>query len=305
MDFSNLKFDSQASLLAWFEFLRASLTEPRGLFWWPTLLLAGFGAALAWRSRNARAETKPDIKSYLNPYLRELPVDLLAFLGYTLTIVLMSPFLFWATVAGTTLVFLAFGVPTPSAVPHEFWQLALVAALAFVISDFCLYWSHRLFHAFKPLWALHSLHHRPPVLTPLTAFRFWPPEAACHFLAFNFGEGLAYGIAYEFFGLNVTPLKYLGINVFLLAWYLAFSHLRHTAIPLHFPTWLSHVLISPRMHQVHHSADPAHHHRNFGTALAIWDRLFGTLVIPDNAARFRFGIDAPAGPAHNEPRSSY
>lgn len=291
MDFSNLKFDPQASLLAWFEFLRVSLTEPRGLFWWPTLMLAAFGAALVLRSRNIRTDIKP--------YLRELPVDLLAFLGYTLTIVLMSPFLFWATVGGTMLVFLAFGVPAPSAVPHEFWQVALVAALAFVIGDFCLYWSHRLFHAFRPLWALHSLHHRPRVLTPLTAFRFWPPEAACHFLAFNFGEGLAYGIAYELFGVNVTPLKYLGINVFLLAWYLAFSHLRHSAIPLHFPTWLSRVLISPRMHQVHHSADPAHHHRNFGTALSVWDGIFGTRIIPENGAKFRFGIDRDARSAHN------
>lgn len=286
MDISTYRFDLNASLHAWIEFLRVTLTEPRGLFWWPTLLAAAVGALLVFRS--ARLQTSARL------YLRELPVDALCFLGYTLTIVLMSPLLFWATVGGTTLVFLAAGVPGASAAPLDFAQQMLVAALAFVFSDFFLYWSHRLFHWAKPLWLMHALHHRPPVLTPLTAFRFWPPEAACHFLAFNFGEGLAYGIACEFFGVNVTPLKYLGLNLFLIAWYLAFSHLRHSHVPLYFPRWLSHVLVSPHMHQVHHSADPRHHQRNFGTALAVWDWMFGTLIIPDKDERFRFGIDAPA-----------
>lgn len=31
------------------------------------------------------------------------------------------------------------------------------------------------------------------MLTPLTAFRFWPPEAFVHFAAFNLGSGLALG----------------------------------------------------------------------------------------------------------------
>jgi len=36
------------------------------------------------------------------------------------------------------------------------------------------------------------------------------------------------------------------------------------------------VRISPAQHQVHHSVDAKHHHRNFGSALAIWDWMFGT-----------------------------
>ena len=283
MDLSTYRFDLNASLHAWIEFLRVTLTEPRGLFWWPTLAVAVLGAAFVLRPGG----TRPSVA----PFLRELPVDVLCFLGYTLTIVLMSPVLFWAIVGGTTLVFLAAGVPAASATPHGFWQLALVAFLAFVFSDFFLYWSHRLFHWLKPLWLLHSLHHRPPVLTPLTAFRFWPPEAAVHFLAFNFGEGLAYGIGCEFFGANMTPMRYLGLKIFLVAWYLAFSQLRHSHIPLYFPRWLSYLLVSPQMHQAHHSVDPAHHQRNFGTALAVWDGMFGTLHIPAKSDRFRFGID--------------
>lgn len=36
------------------------------------------------------------------------------------------------------------------------------------------------------------------------------------------------------------------------------------------------VVVTPDMHRVHHSVHPDEHHRNFGFALAIWDRLFGT-----------------------------
>ena len=41
------------------------------------------------------------------------------------------------------------------------------------------------------------------MLTPITAFRFWPPEAFVHFVAFNFGQGLALGLANLAFGLKM------------------------------------------------------------------------------------------------------
>ena len=34
--------------------------------------------------------------------------------------------------------------------------------------------------------------------------------------------------------------------------------------------------ISPRMHGLHHSTDPAHFSRNFGMVFSFWDRIFGT-----------------------------
>jgi len=218
-----------------------------------------------------------------------MPVDVLCLLGYTYTQVLMAPLLIAVGLSGTWLV-LSLGAPAISIQLEGFAADLTVAALAFVMADFCLYWSHRLFHAVRPLWALHVLHHRPPVLTPITAFRFWPPEVACHLLAFNLGEGIAFGIGALFFGVHVTPVKYAGVNVFLIAWYLAFSHLRHSHFALYFPAWLSRILVSPHMHQAHHSTDPSQHNRNFGTALAIWDWLFRTLYVPHKNERFRFGV---------------
>ena len=285
-----ISFDPVAAFNAWVNSLSGFFTDARALFWWPTIASAVLGA-LILAGVNARKSAEARSGGRIGPraFLRELPMDISCYLGYTFTQVLLAGLLFWATVGGVSLIFRVVGQPARVASPSYGEQIA-VAALAFVLSDFCLYWSHRLFHWARPLWWFHSLHHNPPVLTPITAFRFWPPEAAVHFAAFNFGEGLALGIANVAFGANITPVTYLGVNLFWLSWYLAFSHLRHSHVALYYPPWLSHVLISPQMHQAHHSIDPRHHHSNFGTALALWDWAFGSLTIPEKSERFRFGI---------------
>lgn len=283
-------FDPVAAFRGWIASLSTILTDANALFWWPTLIASGLGALIfaAVRARR-KGVVLSTTRKPLRAFVRELPMDVLCYLGYTFTQVFIAKATFWATVGGVMAVYMITGQPARLASPQYGQQLAM-AALAFVLSDLCLYWSHRLFHWLRVLWWFHSLHHSPSVLTPITAFRFWPPEAICHFIAFSFGQGVAYGIANLVFGANITPAVYLGVNVFSLAWYLAFSHLRHSHVALYYPRWLSHVLVSPQMHQVHHSIDPLHHQRNFGTALALWDWVFGTLHIPDKDEKFEFGI---------------
>jgi sterol desaturase/sphingolipid hydroxylase (fatty acid hydroxylase superfamily) len=38
------------------------------------------------------------------------------------------------------------------------------------------------------------------------------------------------------------------------------------------------VLVTPDMHRVHHSVDRTEHDSNYGFALSIWDRIFGTYI---------------------------
>lgn len=302
MDFSRYRIDLPTAYSAWLDYLQVLFTQARAPFWWPTLAAALAGVLLVAWMRNAgtgvslssRADAPSPGAGWRRfvPYLRELPVDVLCLLGYLFTQVMMAPVLSGVTVLAISLVFAA-GVPAVLDAPPGFGVQMAVAAMAFVCADFFLYWSHRLFH-WGPFWRLHALHHRPAVLTPITAFRFWPPEVACHLFAFSLGEGIAFGVASQLFGLGVTPVIWLGVNVFLLAWFLAFSHLRHSHVPLPFPNWLSHVLVSPHMHQAHHSVDPAHHQRNLGTALALWDWMFGTLYLPHAGEKFRFGVDSKA-----------
>ena len=46
------------------------------------------------------------------------------------------------------------------------------------------------------------------------------------------------------------------------------------------------------MHQIHHSGDVRHFDKNMGGALAVWDRMFGTLYIPQGREITEFGIGA-------------
>jgi sterol desaturase/sphingolipid hydroxylase (fatty acid hydroxylase superfamily) len=41
---------------------------------------------------------------------------------------------------------------------------------------------------------------------------------------------------------------------------------------------LPRILVTPRFHSFHHSADPRHYNKNFGSLLSIWDHIFGTAV---------------------------
>lgn len=54
------------------------------------------------------------------------------------------------------------------------------------------------------------------------------------------------------------------------------------------------MLISPAMHQVHHSIEPRHFNRNYGQALAIWDWMFGTLYVIHEKEVVTFGLDDEA-----------
>jgi sterol desaturase/sphingolipid hydroxylase (fatty acid hydroxylase superfamily) len=70
------------------------------------------------------------------------------------------------------------------------------------------------------------------------------------------------------------------------------ANLRHSHVWLSYGRALEHVAISPAQHQIHHSADRRHFDRNFGSALAIWDWLFGTLYVTRERERLTFGLSA-------------
>ena len=54
--------------------------------------------------------------------------------------------------------------------------------------------------------------------------------------------------------------------------------------------WLGRLIQSPGHHQIHHSTNPAHHDRNLGFCLSVWDWAFGTLCIPERGGRYDYGL---------------
>ena len=77
----------------------------------------------------------------------------------------------------------------------------------------------------------------------------------------------------------------------------AYVHLQHTHMWIAFRGVFGRIFISPAHHQVHHSADPKHFNTNFGSCLALWDWMFGTLYVPQKEREpLVFGVpDHPDG----------
>jgi len=142
-------------------------------------------------------------------------------------------------------------------------------------SDFVGYWVHRARHHYPFLWAFHTTHHSQTDLTFATYTRVHPVE---DFTGMFVGLFLALVV-------GISPIT--GAVAWLLLDFLgetSHSRVSWTFGPLR---W---ILVTPRFHSFHHSADPAHHDRNFGVLFSFWDRIFGTAVDEKSAMPTSFGL---------------
>lgn len=142
---------------------------------------------------------------------------------------------------------------------------ALAFVVLFVVMDFCSYWAHRATHALAPLWLFHAIHHSQAHPSALTNFRFHAGDVFFRTLV-QFVPFTLLG-APSFAG---VPLLWVTVPLTVFLEALAHCDLGWTFGPL------GAVVVSPAFHRVHHSAEPRHHHRNYGIAFSFWDRLFGT-----------------------------
>jgi sterol desaturase/sphingolipid hydroxylase (fatty acid hydroxylase superfamily) len=197
-----------------------------------------------------------------------------------------------AAVAGVTGQALSqiFGVPGVVVLPGAA-VAALSAAAIFVAYEFAYWFDHYLSHKLPVLWQFHQVHHSAESLSLATNFRVHPVDTIVFYNFVAVFTGVTAGLAGFAFGEAAAPFTAVGGNVLLLAAAVLLTHLHHSHFWITFgPRW-GRVLLSPAHHQIHHSAAPEHHDRNFGNSLALFDRLFGTLHMP--AARreqLSFGV---------------
>jgi sterol desaturase/sphingolipid hydroxylase (fatty acid hydroxylase superfamily) len=159
-------------------------------------------------------------------------------------------------------------------------SIVLVVALI-IATDFARFFAHYLAHRVPVLWTFHKVHHSAEVLIPPTALRLHPVDELCLFMAIATANTLVFGIFFAFYHLNTTDVTRLGLDAYIALYLLSFYPLRHSHLPLRFSGVLECLLMSPAMHQLHHSREPRHHGKNLGLALAVWDRLFGTFAAPE------------------------
>jgi len=169
-----------------------------------------------------------------------------------------------------------------------------VVITAFSVAIFCAhdlgrFLGHWVQHKIQFLWEFHKIHHSAEVLTPFTSFRVHPVDLLLMSMTPGVLTGIVGGIAIVSTGGRIDVWEVLGMHAGIAAYHLV-SNLRHTHVWLSYGPVLSKYLISPAQHQIHHSADEKHFHKNIGWAFAIWDRLFGTLYIPRAEEKIIFGL---------------
>jgi sterol desaturase/sphingolipid hydroxylase (fatty acid hydroxylase superfamily) len=159
--------------------------------------------------------------------------------------------------------------------------LKILAAVA--LMDYTLYLWHILTHRVPLLWRFHAVHHVDLDLDASTALRF------------HFGE-LALSVPYR-----AAQVLVIGLDPDELGYWQTFLSLsilfHHSNVRL--PQWLesalSWLLVTPRMHGIHHSNQPEEADSNWSSGLALWDRIHQTfrLDIPQESIRIGVkGIDA-------------
>ena len=146
------------------------------------------------------------------------------------------------------------------------WPAGLEILLALLILDFAIWLQHLITHKVPVLWRLHRVHHADRDIDVTTAIRFHPVEIA---LSMMLKIGLVYLLGPAGFAVVLFEIILNGTAMF-----------NHANIKL--PLWLDGilrlVLVTPDMHRVHHSDERCEHDSNYGFALSIWDRMFGTYI---------------------------
>jgi sterol desaturase/sphingolipid hydroxylase (fatty acid hydroxylase superfamily) len=136
--------------------------------------------------------------------------------------------------------------------------------IAFTALDFAMWAQHLATHKVPVLWRMHQVHHADRDLDVSTAIRFHPFEIIISTL----------WKALCVLALGVPASVFIAFE----AWLGANALFNHSNVEL--PRWLDRLLraflVTPDMHLVHHSTTISEQNNNYGFALTIWDRLFGT-----------------------------
>lgn len=170
-----------------------------------------------------------------------------------------------------------------------FYTLLLTLSL-FLVDDFLKWAAHLLFHRVPLLWEYHKVHHSAEVLNFTTAERFHPFEAFLGGAVAAIGVGTVNGIFIALVGHKLTPMTLASANILLFTANIFGGVLRHSPCWVAFPPAIERWVVSPAMHQIHHSAEQRHWDTNMGVTLSIWDRWAGTYLCSEGQTVSAYGI---------------
>lgn len=135
---------------------------------------------------------------------------------------------------------------------------------AVVLLDYTLYLWHVLTHRSTFLWRFHQIHHADLDLTAATALRFHFAEMTIS-VVWRTGQILIIGVSPE-------ALK---IWRDILIYSILFHH-SNLRLPKNFEKKLQKIIVTPRLHGIHHSAEKNEMDSNWSSGLTVWDFLHKT-----------------------------
>ncbi|MEE4349581.1 MAG: sterol desaturase family protein [Pacificimonas sp.] len=138
--------------------------------------------------------------------------------------------------------------------------LLLAIPAAFILHEFAYYWDHRLAHRVGLLWAFHAIHHSSNEFNHSTAARGFFLDGRLKAL---------FAVLAAFVGID--PVLFIAVSVFTNLFGI-WNHASYVP-PL---GWLDRVLMTPKMHKIHHANQPQYIDRNYGQVTLLFDRMFGS-----------------------------
>ncbi|MCC9167320.1 sterol desaturase family protein [Pontibacter harenae] len=162
-------------------------------------------------------------------------------------------------------------------------------SLGFLLLDYSNYLWHVLLHKSNLLWRFHNVHHADLDLDLSTAWRF------------HIGENIA-SVPYR-----SGAVALLGVPANLVLWYevlfegcTAFHH-SNFRLPYQLERLLCKLIVTPRMHGIHHSIVQQETNSNFSVVLSCWDRLHQSLRLNVPQDAITIGNPAYQNPEEQHP----
>ena len=165
------------------------------------------------------------------------------------------------------------------------WPRWVEIIIAIVLLDYTLWWWHWANHRVPFFWRFHLVHHADRDLDTSTALRF------------HFGE-LMLSIpvrAAQMIIVGVDP-QTLWLWQTILFGSILFHH-ANVRLPVRFERLLVRVVVTPRMHGIHHSDRIEETNSNWSSLLSIWDFLHRTMRLDVPQERVVIGVPAYDDPA--------
>ena len=224
------------------------------------------------------AESKYQLRKRVQSRIKRVIINFIVSLpAFVLLRIVFIPAMVWLASANQSWHFgLNYFYPGPQ------WVKVIVA---FLLLDYSNYAWHILLHKLPFMWRFHLVHHTDLDLDVTTAFRF------------HFGEL----IASVFF--RGAAILLIGVSpTIVLIYEIAFEaatqfHHSNWKLPVQLEKALNKIVVTPRMHGIHHSIVEQETDSNYSVIFSCWDRMHNTIRLNVKQDKIVIGVAPYNNPA--------